>query len=318
MSAQTPILTATLNPALDLSARVDRMLAGPKLRMTDPLTEPGGGGVNVARAIHELGGAVTAWVALSGSTGAQHGALLRGQGVDVHAFTAPGETRSSWAVTDAQGAQYRLQLPGPEWSAQAEQAALEDIAAQAAALVVLSGSQPPGIAADFPQVLARKLGAGRLIVDISGDALRQTLDQPDAQARPYLLRMDQAESEAQAGHALPGIVAAADFAAALVARGVAEHVCIAQGANGSVLAGPDGLALHCRPPKVAVKSKVGAGDSFTGAFTLALAQGQDMAVALQWGTAAAAAAVVTEGTALCRREDFARLVPQCRVTPLHA
>lgn len=318
MSAQTPILTVTLNPALDLSARVERMVAGPKLRMSDPVMEPGGGGVNVARAIHELGGAVMAWVALSGTAGAQHSALLRAQGVDVHVFDAPGETRSNWAITDAQGAQYRLQLPGPEWRAQAAEAALTDICAQAAALVVLSGSQPPDMAADFPQVLARRLGAGRLIVDISGEPLRQSLDQPDAQARPYLLRMDQAESEAQAGRALPDIATAAEFATALVARGVAEHVCIAQGAHGSVLAGPDGLALHCRPPEVVVKSKVGAGDSFTGAFTLALAQGQDMAVALQWGTAAAAAAVMTEGTALCRREDFARLVPQCRVSQLDA
>lgn len=318
MSAQAPILTVTLNPALDLSARLDRMVAGPKLRMTDPQTEPGGGGANVARAIHELGGAVTAWVALSGSAGAQHGALLHAQGVDVHVFDAPGETRSSWAVTDATGAQYRLQLPGPEWSAQHAQAALVDICAQAEGLVVLSGSQPPGVASDFPQTLARKLGPGRLIVDISGEALRQSLDQPDPQAQLYLLRMDKAESEAQAGHALPDIAAALDYATALVARGVAAHVCIAQGAHGSVLAGPGGLTLHCRPPQVEVKSKVGAGDSFTGAFTLALAQGQDMAVALQWGTAAAAAAVMTEGTALCRREDFARLLPQCRVSPLDA
>lgn len=318
MSAQTPILTVTLNPALDLSARVERMVAGPKLRMSDPVMEPGGGGVNVARAIHELGGAVTAWVALGGTAGAQHGALLRAQGVDVHAFDAPGETRSNWAITDAQGAQYRLQLPGPEWDAQAAEAALQDVSAQSAALEVLSGSQPPGMAADFPQALARRLGAGRLIVDISGEALRQSLGQPEAQARPHLLRMDQAESEAQMGHALPGIAAAAEFATVLVARGVAEHVCIAQGANGSVLAGPDGLALHCRPPEVAVKSKVGAGDSFTGGFTLALAQGQAMAVALQWGTAAAAAAVMTEGTELCRREDFTRLVPQCRVSQLDA
>jgi 6-phosphofructokinase 2 len=31
---QTPILTLTLNPALDLSARVHTMVAGPKLRLS--------------------------------------------------------------------------------------------------------------------------------------------------------------------------------------------------------------------------------------------------------------------------------------------
>jgi 6-phosphofructokinase 2 len=50
---------------------VPRVVAGPKLRVTDLTVEPGGGGINVARVIHRLGGAVTALAALGGPAGAR-------------------------------------------------------------------------------------------------------------------------------------------------------------------------------------------------------------------------------------------------------
>ncbi|MFN4058263.1 MAG: 1-phosphofructokinase family hexose kinase [Roseinatronobacter sp.] len=317
MRRQTPILTVTLNPALDLSARVHAMVAGPKLRMTDPVLEPGGGGVNVARAVQALGGRATAWVALGGAVGAQHLALMQAQGLDVEMFELAGTTRESWAIMDATGQQFRLQLPGPEWSAQDCAQAIDAICDNALGLVVLSGSLPPGSGARFVQDLAASLPSQtRLIIDTSGPALAQIIRHPDPQARPHLLRLDQAEAEERALHPLLTIAATLDFARGMVARGVAEYVCVAKGAEGSVLAGYDGTALHCRPPRVPVRSKVGAGDSFVGGFVLALARGQEMAGALKQGTAAAAAAVMTEGTELCRAEDVAAIGPDCQMHDL--
>jgi 6-phosphofructokinase 2 len=75
-----------------------------------------------------------------------------------------------------------------------------------------------------------------------------------------------------------------------------------------------GRRLFAKAPKVTVVSKVGAGDSFVGGFVLALAQGQDAEQALAQGVAAAAAAVMTEATALCRAEDVARLLADCPVS----
>ncbi len=319
MSGQPiPILTVTLNPALDLSAHVDAMVAGPKLRLDRPHVEPGGGGVNVARAIHELGGAVAVWVALGGTAGAQHRDLMEGQGLPVHGFEVAGETRANWAISDATGAQFRLQLPGPEWNEAEGEAALADIANRADGIVVLSGSQPPGLGAEFPQNLAATLGNGcRLVVDTSGDALRKLVEHPRAESPPFLPRLDQAESEALAGAPLGPVADSAALARALLARGVATWICLARGAEGSVLVGQEG-AWHCRPPEVEVASKVGAGDSFTGAFVLALAQNAPPQEALRQGTAAAAAAVMTEGTALCRSTDVARLAPDCASRQLDA
>ncbi|TVP72620.1 MAG: 1-phosphofructokinase family hexose kinase [Rhodobacteraceae bacterium] len=308
-----PILTITLNPALDLSARVSRMEAGPKLRLQDVLREPGGGGVNVARVIHRLGGAVCAWVALGGATGVQHRALLQAQGVTLRAFELPVETRQSWAVTEASGAQFRLQLPGDPWPEAEITRALDDIAQAAPGLVVLSGSQPPGVPAAFPTMLAARLGSGRLIIDTSGPALLQLIAAPAAPVR--VLRLDQAEAEAQAGQPLSAAQDTARFAQALRARGVAEMVCIARGADGNILADASGC-LHCCPPQVPERSKIGAGDSFTGAFALALAQGRPARDALREGTAAAAATVMSVGTALCAPDDVHALAAQCRVMPL--
>lgn len=312
-----PILTVTLNPALDLAGAVPRVVAGPKLRLGGLSVEPGGGGINVARVIHRLGGAVTALVALGGPTGERIARLLAAEGVATQVIEAPGDTRESLAVTDeSDGAQYRFVLPGPQWTPAAEAAALDATVAAAAAggWVVLSGSQPPGVAEDFPQRLVPALAASgvRLVVDTSGAALDRLLRHPDPSARPSILRLDHREAEALNGGRLAEVGDSLALACGLVGRGVAEMVVMARGADGSVLAAPD-LRLHARPPRVEVQSAVGAGDSFTAAFTLALARGADPAEALRQGTAAAAAAVITPATELCRPDDIARILPRCQI-----
>ena len=66
---QKKILTVAVNPAVDLSTRVERMLANRKLRCAGAHVEPGGGGINVSRVIRGFGGKSTAFVALGGPTG---------------------------------------------------------------------------------------------------------------------------------------------------------------------------------------------------------------------------------------------------------
>jgi 6-phosphofructokinase 2 len=312
-----PILTITLNPALDLAGSVARVVAGPKLRVGDLTVEPGGGGINVARVVQRLGGAVTALAALGGPAGERVARLLKAEGVALRTVESPGDTRESLSITDARdGKQYRFVLPGPAWEDGSEGAVLDAVvgAAQAGGWVVLSGSQPPGLTNDFPQRLVRALAgrSARLIVDTSGAALERLLRHPDAVARPAVLRLDHREAEALAGAPLEAVAHSLDLAGELVARGVAETVVMARGADGSVLAAP-GLRLHACSPEVEVLSAVGAGDSFTAAFTLALARGADAAEALRQGTAAAAAAVLTPSSELCRPEDVARILPLCRV-----
>lgn len=312
------ILTITLNPALDMSTSVDEVRVEEKLRCDAPVLDPGGGGINVARAIRQIGGRAEAFVALAGFRGQQLSALLDQQQVPHRVFQMAGETRLSFAVTDrAQDTQLRFVMPGPVWTPDSltNLCAQLEHAARPGMLMVLSGSQPPGLPADFPSALAQLAHRKRasVVLDTSGPALFSLLE--NGAIAPDVLRLDAKESEALAGRPLPLISDAAQFAKALVAQGKAGCVVLARGEHGSVLAA-EGAVWHAETPLVPVQSKIGAGDSFVGAFTLSRARGEDWREALIWGVAAASAAVMTPATDLCQLADIQRLRPEVTVTQI--
>lgn len=312
----TPILTVTLNPALDMATEVNEFVQGQKLRCADPELDPGGGGLNVSRAIRALGGDSLALVALGGLTGDRLAGLIRAEGVTFLSILGPGETRQSLTVTETtSGKQFRFMLPGPVWT-ETERARVFTLlraTARPGGLSVLSGSQPPGVPADFPADLAASMPDSRVVLDTSGSALTEAVRNPIPGLE--VLRMDGEEGEAMAGRPLHSREDTAAYAQGLVRRGVAQMVIVARGADGNVLASAD-HRLFAPAPRVQVKSTVGAGDSFVAAFVLSLARGQGAERALSFGSAAAAAAVMTDATRLCRLEDVERLLPQAAVIAL--
>ena len=234
---QIPVVTLTLNPALDMSTTVPELIADEKLRCAEPLLDPGGGGLNVSRAIAALGGESLALVALGGLTGDRLAGLIRAEGVPFLVLTAPGETRQSLTVTEiATNRQYRFMLPGPTWT-EADQDRvfiLLRASARPGAFGVISGSQPPGVPVDFPARLARSMPGLNIVLDTSGPALVEAVSHPIPGLE--VLRMDGDEAARIAGGPLETRKDSADFAQALVARGVARRVVVARGADGSVMA----------------------------------------------------------------------------------
>jgi 6-phosphofructokinase 2 len=311
---QTPVVTLTLNPALDMSTEVPALVPDVKLRCSEPLLDPGGGGLNVSRAIAALGGESLALVALGGLTGDRLAGLIRAEGVPFLALTAPGETRQSLTVTAQDtGHQFRFMLPGPKWTEADQERVFTLLRASArpGAYGVISGSQPPGVPVDFPARLARAMPGLNVVLDTSGPALVEAVAHPIPDLD--VLRMDGDEAQTLAGYGLDTRKDAADFAQGLVQRGVARTVIVARGADGSVLV--DGRQrIFAKAAKVQVKSTVGAGDSFVGGFILSRARGRGLAESLAMATAAASAAVMTDATQLCRREDVERLLPECQVS----
>jgi 6-phosphofructokinase 2 len=311
------ILTVTLNPSLDLSTSVAQVRAGEKLRCSAPLVHAGGGGVNVARAVRLMGGAAHALVAVGGAAGQELLAILAAEGVEASSVTVSGTTRSNFAVMeDASGAQYRFGFPGAEMTPADAAALLAAIttAAPEGGFVVVSGSLPPGLPDDFHRQIHAAIAPNRakLVVDTSGAALLNLLQAPPAGL--YLLRVDELE---ETGAATALNHAKSDdgfgFAASLVQRGVAEIVMSGHGKAGSIMVTKD-AHLFCAAPDVPVRSKIGAGDAFLAGVVLALARGESLERALEVGVAAASATVMTEGTELCRPEDVARLMPECKIT----
>lgn len=306
------IVTISLNPALDSASDVALVMPDRKLRCVNPRLEAGGGGVNVSRAIALLGGQSRAFVALGGATGRLLAELLDDAGLDVQGFNGPGLTRQSTAILETStGQQFRFGQPGPAWPAADSARALNEIEALLAPdmIVVATGSLPPEVPDDFYVALgARVRAAGaQMIVDTSGRAQKALLEK--GHGLMQVLRMDRHESEQLAGHSLPTLEASAKFAHAIAMQGLAELVIMARGAEGSVFATPEG-GFHCVAPKGKVVSKVGAGDSFVGGLALGLARGQGFEAAGKLATAAASAAVMTPGSALCAPEIVAKILPQ--------
>lgn len=308
-----PVLTVTLNPALDITTTTARLEPQRKLRCERAVETPGGGGANVSRMIHALGGASDAFVALDGPTGARWRRLAEAEGLSLIIEGAPGDTRESFQVAiDESGDFYRFILPGPHWDDVAGAQLARKLEAQidsgAYRWLVLSGSLPPGMEARLPARIARKaaeIGIA-VIADCAGPPLRHLLDAPLA-----ILRLNRHDL-AEAGVAL-GMADAApdDIARSIVGTGRVEAVLYSLGAAGTVLVQPRG-SVHFVPPAVEVVSLTGAGDSLTGTLVHALAYGSGIEDAARRAVAAAAATALQPGSRLADPADIERLLPDIR------
>lgn len=307
MPEQLPILTVTMNPALDVSSSVDRVLPEEKLRCGPSRFDPGGGGVNVSRAIRNIGGDSLAVFALGGPTGQAYRGFVEEAGIIGRVVAIAGNTRESFTVDEtATRDQFRFVLQGPTLAEPEWRACLSVIADHLprGGFLVASGSLPPGVPDDFYARLAH-LAADqdvRIVVDASGPALRAALD-----VGVDLIKPSRSELAELVG--APGDVDDADLAEharSLVRAGRSRMVALTLGARGAMLAWEEGL-LRQATPRISPVSAVGAGDAFLAGFILRLAQGRTMADALRTAVAAGSATAMQPATELCHRADLERL-----------
>jgi len=300
----TGIVTVTLNPALDITTAVERLIGGRKLRCRTPRIDAGGGGVNVSRAIAKLGETSLAFLALGGATGETLRRILEKEGIGIECFEADGDTRQSFAVhEEASGEQYRFVLPGPCWS----EAEFEMFIGRLGQLtkpgdhVVLSGSMPPGVGDDAGAQIVQLAESrdARVLADISGRAL-EVLSHGGLN-RSLALIINKDESDRLAGKDLD-VQQAVEFARSLVNSGAAETVIVTLAGKGAVAVRIE-EAWHVAPPEVKVVSKVGAGDSFAAGLVIGLSRTWPLSKALTYAVASAASAVTTPATELCSKDD---------------
>ena len=303
----TNIVTLTMNPAVDVNSETDQVVANRKLRCTSSSREPGGGGINVARAVRRLGGEARAVFMAGGIAGARLTVLVAEEGVESHPIEIAGETREVVNITErSSGSQFRFVMAGPSLSEEEWKTALETIRTldPAPRYLVASGTLPPGVPEDFYAQVSR-LAAERdiaLIVDTSGPPLRHAAGPGTLLIKPNLAEFRELTGTADAF---------SDFflegaASSLVAASRARAVVISMGAGGAIVATERGTR-RIAAPIVNVASRVGAGDSMLAGIVLSLERGMSIEDAALFGVAAGAAAVMTPGTQLCRREDAERL-----------
>jgi 6-phosphofructokinase 2 len=294
------IVTLTLNPALDLATTAETVHPTRKIRTFGEHFDPGGGGINVARVVHTLGGSALAILLAGGAIGQFVTELLTEAGVAHQVVPTRGRTRISLTVIEqSSGLEYRFVPQGPELVEAEWQAALGLLETVEADWLVASGSLPRGAPTDIYAQVARIAArrGQRFVLDTSGPALAAALGSGIDLLKPSL-----GELEALLGRPVPDAAAQAAEASALVRSGAARMVALTLGRDGAVLATPAGV-LRLRPEATVVQSAVGAGDSFLAAMTLALARGESAARALAWGIAAGSAALGGIGTARLTRAD---------------
>ncbi|MFZ6030171.1 MAG: 1-phosphofructokinase family hexose kinase [Chloroflexota bacterium] len=299
------ILTLTINPALDQSTEVEQVSPEKKLRCKETRYEPGGGGVNVSRAIQRLGGSSLAVYAIGGPIGEAMYARLDAEGLHHRPVRIEGNTRISFtAMERSSNQQYRFVMPGPsmenDW-----QKLLDVLTAEAPqpSWIVASGSLPPGVPVDFYRRLARLCHAAghKLILDTSGDGLKAAVEEG-----VYLLKPNRRELQSLADSKLENEAQQRDVVAQLMAKGQAEVVVVSLGAAGA-LAGWHAGIEHIPAPIVPIQSKIGAGDSMVAGITLSLARQKSLGEAIRFGIAAGTSAVSTPGTELCRKDQTEQL-----------
>lgn len=300
-----PIVTLTLNPSVDGASETDRVRPTHKIRTSGERYDPGGGGINVARVISALGGPALPVYFRGGPTGALLDQLLSTCNFTAHPICIHDLTRISQAVYEREtGLEYRFVPEGPTVTPAEWRCCLEALDALDFDYIVASGSRPVGMADDcYRDVAALAAAKGaRLVVDTSGPALKATL----AGGGVHLAKPSLGEFRALAGLPLETTAEVEAEARKVIADGRCDLLAITMGHAGAMLVTGE-VALHLTPAEVPVRSAVGAGDSFLGAMTLALARGKPPEKAFRYGMAAGTAAVMTPGTELCDPADVARL-----------
>ncbi|GEO02743.1 putative ATP-dependent 6-phosphofructokinase isozyme 2 [Adhaeribacter aerolatus] len=297
------IVTLTINPAVDKSTYVDEILPDHKLRCDAPVFEPGGGGINVSRAIKRMGGESLAYYLAGGSTGNVLCQLLDKEGLTHIPIPSIKWTRENFAVTERNtDRQYRFGMPGSEIPEEEWKYSLIKLekTAPRPEYIVASGSLPRGVPNDYyarVATIAKNMGA-KLILDTSGEALKKA-----AGIGVYLLKPNISELAKLAGKESLEEHEREGFAQQLVRDGMCEVMVVSMGAQGAMLVTTDQIE-YVAPPEIKPKSTVGAGDSMVAGMVFTLAQGWPLCEVIKYGVAAGTATTMTPGSELCNKADI--------------
>jgi 6-phosphofructokinase 2 len=300
------ILTLTVHPAIDINTDIDYVVPEKKLRCNSPRYEPGGGGINVSRAIAKLKGLSKAIYMAGGPTGDLLNELLIEEGIECRIVPVNSRTRENLIVLErSTGQQYRFGIPGLPINKEAWTECLLQINTldPFPEFVVVSGSGALGSSADFyfklSEIVREK--KGKLIADNSGKDLIDML-----LAGVYMIKPNLDELREICGCELRDEKEMVLESERIIRKGYAEIVVLSIGAAGAIYISESERG-RIRAPTVPIRSKVGAGDSMVAGIVLSMSRGYTLREAVRYGVAAGASAVMTPGTELCRHEDTERL-----------
>ena len=288
------IATITLNPSIDRTLEINRLVVGGMNRVKSKIDHPSGKGINVSRDLKLWGCPTEALTIVGGDSGRWLVQALEEQDIPVDFVEVEGETRINikiWAAEENLSTE--VNEPGPTVTERELEELLAKIRARASQWdwVVISGSAPPGTPPDFYAEIvktAREQGA-KTALDASGAALREGI-----KACPDLIKPNETEARDILGWEPEDEAGAIRAVEELTSLGVGCVMLTLGKAGGYVDRG--GQIWQGIPPKVDVKTTVGCGDAALAGMVWALREGKSLDEALGWAMAAGAAAATTWGT----------------------
>jgi 1-phosphofructokinase len=307
------IVTVTLNPAIDQTVFLERLIVGSVNRTHRHHRQAGGKGVNVSAMLGDYGIPSTATGFLGGSNPRLFEDLFKSRGVRDEFIRVPGETRTGIKIIDETTRETTdINFPGLE-PGFTEVKALEQ---RLRALVspgrwfVLSGSLPAGISLHFfEEMLALlKCGGAKVAADTSGDALRVAIG-----GGADLVKPNEHELAELLGRPLPDFAARLEAASALQKK--VPHVILSLGGEGAFFLTPD-AALTASAAPVKVVSTVGAGDSLLAGYLAGLVTGQPAAERARLATVFAWSALEDISRRLPSRKEILERLPRIQVQTL--
>jgi 1-phosphofructokinase len=304
------IVTLTLNPCIDKTVSVPSFSVDKMNRVRIVRTDPSGKGINVSIALSNLG-METACVGFNFTNG---GALLEAslteQGIPHRFVTVEGRLRTNLKVFD-EAARHTIEIN--EYGDKVEEsdiARLTDLLLEIVGekdVAVLSGSIPAGVPKSIYGDLCRKLREARpscrLIVDGEGELLVKGLEES-----PFAIKPNIHELESTLNCKIESEQQLVKVSRSLIEQYGVKVVCPSMGPKGAAIVTAD-EAWFCDAPDVEIKGIPGAGDSMVAGLCLAVSGGKPVSEMLRYAVAAAGASISMEGTLLCTKEGFEKLLP---------
>lgn len=309
------ILTLTVNPAIDQTVTTDRIHYEDRIYVRSSLEQAGGKGINAARVIHGLGAPVLALATCGGEAGNRFTQLLESTDLPVKLIPIRNSIRRNLTISDMHGLTIKLDETGPEIGAEEERAIEEAVRREldGARWLLLCGSLPPGIGADFYARLieiARKKNV-RTLLDTGGEALLLGL-----RARPTIVKPNRPEAERLLDRALLTRQQTIDALHEILAMGP-EAVVLSLGSEGALGSSGNG-SYHALAPEIRQACPIGAGDALAATCVWALSEDHPFPEALRWGVAAGTAAAATPGTSFASLSETQQMRERVRLEKLSA
>ena len=309
----SPITVLCLNPAVDVTYEVTRLIADQKTYAMTTRYDPGGNGINVGRAFKQMGINAHTFCVIAGETGEFLQRMLARQHDDVYYEFVDGETRINTTMLEQQtNTQYHVSGIGPTISPHHLERLLDVfVTLTGKGMAVITGSLQQNISVKLYAELSERIRqqGGRPVVDAPVAPLRHAIA-----SKPFLIKANLFELETLLGKSLESVDEIAAEARRIQQHGV-DYVCVSMGGDGALLAGPDNTYLAAAPT-IKISATVGAGDSMVAGMTAVFSRNASAQEALRQGIACGTGTARHPGTVLFSTDDIVELAPQVVIRTL--